>query len=159
MKKSGRKILSVILTAVMVFALLPVFGKPMVLEAASGTHTHNRTDNLAHLGWMPIATKADFQKWMLKQNEGTSVSGYLIDDITINGDYYFTGGEEYNLCLNGHSITQKLSGPCITIEKGATLNLYDVINNDGSLTHDKGVQGPGDCATISPWCGRPCRRV
>ncbi|SDJ64949.1 Listeria/Bacterioides repeat-containing protein [Lachnospiraceae bacterium G41] len=143
MKKSGRKVLSVILTAVMVFALLPVFGKPMVLEAAPGTHTHNRTDNLAHLGWMPIATKADLQKWMLKQNEGTSVSGYLIDDITINGDYYFTGGEEYNLCLNGHSITQKLSGPCITIEKGATLNLYDVINNDGSLTHDKGVQGPG----------------
>ena len=36
MKKSGRKILSVILTAVMVFALLPVFSKPMVAKAATG---------------------------------------------------------------------------------------------------------------------------
>ena len=33
MKKNGRRILSVILTAVMVFALLPIFGKPMVVKA------------------------------------------------------------------------------------------------------------------------------
>ena len=39
MKKSGKRILSFILTAVMVFALLPVFGKPMVVKAADGDKT------------------------------------------------------------------------------------------------------------------------
>ena len=39
MKKSGRRILSFILTAVMVFAILPVFSKPMVVKAADGDKT------------------------------------------------------------------------------------------------------------------------
>ena len=39
MKKSGKRILSFILTAVMVFALLPVFSKPMVVKAAEGDKT------------------------------------------------------------------------------------------------------------------------
>ena len=39
MKKSGKRILSFILTAVMVFALLPVFSKPMVVKAVDWEKT------------------------------------------------------------------------------------------------------------------------
>ena len=148
MKKSGRKILSVILTAVMVFALLPVFGTPMIVEAAPIDyyyHTHEYSDtgkvalHVFHIGWSKITSEEDLKNLLLYGG-----NGYLLNDITIDAYYgYYKVGKEINLCLNGHSITQKRPVACITIENGGTLNLYDVINNDGSLTHDEGVQGPG----------------
>ena len=45
MKKNGRRILSFILTAVMIFALLPVIGKPMVVKAEDTPAEHVAHDS------------------------------------------------------------------------------------------------------------------
>ena len=65
MKKRGRRILSVILTAVMVFALLPVFSKPMVVKAADPQeHVHDDQDinGSQHTGWKRISTWKELEE-------------------------------------------------------------------------------------------------
>ena len=49
MKKSEKRILSFILTAVMIFALLPVIGKPMVVKAIPSPQTHGEHEKLLKL--------------------------------------------------------------------------------------------------------------
>ena len=137
MKKSGRKVLSIIMAAVMVFALLPVFSMPMAVKAAPEKHTHNGTNDSAHEGWMAIATEEDYRKLI---NDGGS--GYLANDITINKPYSVSG-KVVNLCLNGHNIIQKADADCIKILRKGTLNLYDEVYNSGSITHDKNSKGLG----------------
>ena len=67
MKKNGRRILSVILTAVMVFALLPVFGKPMVVKAETtptSNHAHGAYADKTcseHAEWSEISSQADLK--------------------------------------------------------------------------------------------------
>ena len=87
MKKSGKRILSFILTAVMVFALLPVFGKPMVVKAEDTPAEHvmhaeqcsdQETDCKCHKGWKAISTWKDLKS--LGEDGG---SGYLVKDIEI----------------------------------------------------------------------------
>ncbi|MBO4784114.1 MAG: hypothetical protein J5521_05155, partial [Lachnospiraceae bacterium] len=114
MKKSGRRILSIILTAVMVFALLPVISMPIVVKADDvQEHDHNN--------WVKISTSDQLMK--LGEDGG---SGYLVNNINIDISETFRiwPGETVNLCLNGYSITQtRDKNDTITVY--GTLNLYD----------------------------------
>ena len=120
MKKSGRRILSIILTAVMVFALLPVFGKPIVVKA-DDVQEHN------HNNWDEIRTSDELKK--LGKNGG---SGYLVNNIEISETFMIMSGKTVNLCLNGYSITQTRDYTD-TITVYGTLNLYDKKDNLGLL--------------------------
>ena len=66
MKKSGRKVISIILTAVMVLALLPIITRPIIAEAETTlptNHTHGaHADGTCseHVGWIAISNEDDF---------------------------------------------------------------------------------------------------
>ncbi|MBO4703060.1 MAG: InlB B-repeat-containing protein [Lachnospiraceae bacterium] len=124
MKKSGRRILSIILTAVMIFALLPVFGKPIVVKA-DDVQEHD------HSNWDEISTSKQLME--LGENGG---SGYLVNNIEISEPFIIYSGKTVNLCLNGFSITQTEDVNTITVK--GTLNLYDKKDNLGKITHANG---------------------
>ena len=145
MKKSGKRILSFILTAVMVFALLPVFGKPMVVKAEDTPAEHvmhaeqcsdQETDCKCHKGWKAISTWKDLKS--LGEDGG---SGYLSNNIKISEPFDIDSGKTVNLCLNGYSITQ--TADCNTIVVVGKLNLYDEKDNSGKITHADGKNGSG----------------
>ncbi|MBR4413024.1 MAG: hypothetical protein IKS60_05385, partial [Lachnospiraceae bacterium] len=87
MKKSGRKVLSVILMAVMVFALLPVISMPMVVKADDVPQEHQAHDEKddekdnykCHKGWKVIHNWDELKS--LGEDGG---SGYLVDNIEIS---------------------------------------------------------------------------
>ena len=141
MKKRGRRILSVILTAVMVFALLPVFSKPMVVKAddAPAHVPHTEQDDRGcrlHGVSMPISTEYD-----LKQLLEYRFEGYLINDIEITDTLEIKFGKTISLCLNGYSITQTEDKDVFSIK--GNLHLYDVDGNSGEITHSSGKDGRG----------------
>ena len=133
MKKSGKRILSFILTAVMIFVLLPVIGKPMVVKAIPSPQTHGEHEKcdmgaLEHKGWKSI-------------DDATTLMGigekggywYLTDNINITEALEIKYGITVHLCLNGYSITQTENFD--TIDVYGTLNLYDKKDNSGKITH------------------------
>ena len=66
MKEKGRRILSVILTAVTVFALMPVIGNPMVVKAEDTpaehvAHENKDTDGSNHSNWEKISSWDDLE--------------------------------------------------------------------------------------------------
>ena len=140
MKKNGRRILSVILTAVMVFALLPVFGKPMVVKAEDPqehVHENQDTNGSLHSGWTKISTWTELKS--LGENGG---NGYLVNDIKISGIFIINSDKTVNLCLNGCSVIQTADNTD-TITVYGTLNLYDKKDNSGEITHANGKNGGG----------------
>ena len=144
MKKSGRKVLSVILTAVMVFALLPVFSLPMVVKADDVPQEHqahdekdDENDNCeCHKGWKVIHNWDELKS--LGEDGG---SGYLVDNIEISETFSIESGKNVNLCLNGYSITQTADVDTIIVY--GTLNLYDKKDNSGKITHASTKTGRG----------------
>ena len=147
MKKSGKRMVSFILTAVMVFALLPVIGNPMVVKAEDTPAEHvahdeqcsaEKTDCEHHKGWETIST----EKELMELGE-TGGSGYLVDNIQISEAFEIKEGVTVNLCLNGYSITQ--TADVYTIRVCGTLNLYDKKDNSGKITHSEGKNGCGVC--------------
>ena len=135
MKKSGKRILSFILTAVMIFALLPVFGKPMVVKAENPqghVHDNQDTNGSLHSGWKEIST------WKELEDLGkTGGSGYLVNDIEISETWKVDTSNPVNLCLNGYSILQIFGEDTISVN--GTLNLYDSESNSGKITHSSKI--------------------
>ena len=141
MKKSEKRILSFILTAVMIFALLPVFGKPMVVKAIPSPQDHAEHEDcdmgaLEHKGWKSISDAAS-----LMSIGGKDGYWFLTDDIEITETLKIESGKTVNLCLNGFSITQTENFDTIVVY--GTLNLYDKKDNFGKITHDDGKNGRG----------------
>ncbi len=68
---------------------------------------------------------------------------YLTADIVLESSLIITGGATVNLCLNGHTITANHDNAVITIQSGATLNLYDNASDSGKITHITGKKGSG----------------
>ena len=128
MKKSGKRILSIILTAVMIFALLPVFGKPIVVKA-DDVQEHD------HSNWDEIRTSDQLMELGL-----TGGNGYLVNDIEIYELFMIMSGKTVNLCLNGKSIIQTADKDTIYIS--GTLNLYDESKEPGKITHNN-AKGSG----------------
>ena len=146
MKKSGKRILSFILTAVMIFALLPVIGNPMVVKAEDTPAEHvahdekcsaEETDCEYHKDWTKISTWTELKS--LGEDGG---SGYLVDNIEISEAFRIKSGKTVNLCLNGYRITQTKDFHNTIIVDG-TLNLYDKKDNSGKITHAKRRNGIG----------------
>ena len=140
MKKRGRRILSFILTAVMVFALLPVFSKPMMVKAENPqghVHEDKDTDGSNHSNWKKISSWDDLKS--LGKDGG---SGYLVDNIKISRTLTIYSDITVNLCLNGYSITQT-EDYIDTITVYGTLNLYDKKDNSGIITHANKKRGSG----------------
>ncbi len=141
MKEKGRRVLSFILTAVMVFALLPVFGKPMVVKADDTpaehvAHENKDTDGSNHSNWKKISS------WDNLKNLGKDGgSGYLSNNIEISETFTIESDITVNLCLNGCSITQTENSNTITVK--GTLNLYDKKDNSGKITHASEKNGSG----------------
>ena len=147
MKKNGRRIISFILSAVMIFALLPVFGKPMVVKAEDTPAEHvahdeqcsaEETDCEYHKGWTAIS---DAEGLMSLGKVGGS--GYLVKEINISEVFKIESGKTVNLCLNGHSITQNADTETDVIQVDGTVNLYDKNDNFGKITHANGKLGRG----------------
>jgi len=141
MKEKGRRVLSVILTAVMVFALLPIFGKPMVVKAENPqghVHDNQDTNGSLHSGWTKISS------WDNLKNLGKDGgSGYLSNNIEISETFTIESGKTVNLCLNGYSITRTADDHTDTITVKGTLNLYDEKDNSGIITHASTKTGSG----------------
>ena len=141
MKKSGKRILSFILTAVMVFALFPVFGKPMVVKAIPSPQDHAEHEDcdmgaLEHKGWKSISDAAS-----LMSIGGKDGYWFLTDNINITETLKIESGKTVNLCLNGFSITQTENADTIVVY--GTLNLYDKKDNSGKITHADKKRGCG----------------
>ena len=144
MKKRGRRILSIILTAVMVFALLPVISMPIVVKADDVPQEHqahdekdDENDNCKyHKGWKAIHNWDELKS--LGEDGG---SGYLVDNIEISETFTIKSGKTVNLCLNGYSITQTADYDTITVY--GTFNLYDQSKKPGKITHAKAKTGSG----------------
>ncbi len=146
MKKRARRILSVILTVVMIFALLPVIGNPMVVKAEDTPAEHvahdeqcsaEETDCEYHKGWTKISTWTELKS--LGENGG---NGYLVNDIKISGIFIINPDKTVNLCLNGCSVIQTADNTD-TITVYGTLNLYDKKDNSGEIAHANGKNGSG----------------
>ena len=142
MKKSGKRILSFILTAVMVFALLPVFGKPMLVKAETtptSNHAHGAYADKTcseHAGWSEISSQADLKT--LCEGGG---NGYLKDSINVTETINVSSGKEVSICLNGYSITKNSDNEVFCVE--GTLNLFDEVNKSGKITHEPKYKGTG----------------
>ncbi len=145
MKKSVKRILSFILTAVMIFALLPVIGNPMVVKAEDTPAEHvahdeqcsaEETDCEYHKGWKSIKDATTLM--------GIGEKGgywYLTDNINITEALEIKSGITVHLCLNGFSITQNENRDTIVVY--GTLNLYDKKDNFGKITHSDTKIGGG----------------
>ena len=134
MRKNGKRILSFVLTAVMVFALLPIIGSPMVAEAVGTSkeesHTHGKGADgncSEHNGWTPISTETELIDLCIYGGKG-----YLTADITASTIYYIYSGKEVSLCLNGYCITCLMNLYVFHVD-GGTLNLYDEEGNTGDF--------------------------
>lgn len=142
MKKSVKRVLSFILSAVMVLMLLPIISRPMMVEAEETdqvvAHTHGaKVEKCSeHDGWTPISTGE--QLGYLCRSGG---KGYLTENITVNNNIQIWYGIEVSLCLNGYSITETSRGEVFGI--CGTLKLYDEESNSGKITHETQCEGKG----------------
>nr|MCR4648795.1 DUF4214 domain-containing protein [Lachnospiraceae bacterium] len=96
---------------------------------AHTAHSGSDKDGSKHDGWKKISSEAGLIN--LAKNGG---SGYLTKDITIYERVVIEPGVEVNLCLNGHSITQKTDCTVFSCGEG-TFNLFDEKGNSGKITH------------------------
>lgn len=99
-----KKILSLLLVALMIVSLLPV-------TAAATTPEHPAND---HTGWTVWNTHNSLP--------ATAGNYYLTTDVTLN-DTWTVPADNVSLCLNNHVIN--LNGKSIEVSGGATLNLYE----------------------------------
>ena len=123
----------------MVLALLPVIGRPMVVEAEAeptGNHTHGPKVGKCeeHTDWKEIGTADELLD--LLHNGG---KGYLVADIVIPKEYrtYIScsNKEDIDLCLNGYSVTMTSQ----RVDVYGKLNLYDEKENSGEIRKDEKV--------------------
>ena len=136
MKKNGRRILSFILTAVMVFALLPVIGNPMVVKAEDTpaehvAHDSKDTDGSCHHdtdGWVKITRYNELNDLLTHGG-----NGYLNNNIKLTSDVSIRSGVKVNLCLNGFSLNKDKNG-CISVS--GIFNLFDIADNSGKILCD-----------------------
>ena len=141
MKKNGRRVLSFILTTVMVFALLPIISKPLIVEAdATEPAKHNHGEHAAlncseHVGWDAIGDAAALNTLCSDGGKGYLTANIDIGHLLINID------KVVDLCLNGYSITGIDSNDVFRVY--GTLNLYDENGNTGKIQHDNVHKGSG----------------
>ena len=107
-----KRILSIILSIVMLVSLLPT----TALALPSHSHcvcgaTHS------DIGDHTTETSKNFGAWVNATSLPESGSYYLNTDVVLTATANITG--ELNLCLNGHSITNATTA--ISVNSGATL--------------------------------------
>ena len=138
MRKNGKRILSFILMAVMIFALLQVVCTPMSVKAAPKQHKEH-TESQSHDEWTKISSEEELRAFFA--NKGGK--GYLTKTITLNSRVALANIYEFDLCLNGYGIIQEASDFPVMHVSAGTLNLYDIEGNSGFLTHKENVDGVG----------------
>ena len=127
-QKLGRKLLSFLLTLVLVVGLVP--GMSLTVNAA--THTHN---------------DITFTAWTSNDSLPTAAgSYYLVNDVTLGSLWNVPEGTT-NLCLNGHAIKASGSHGMISVGTGITLNLYDEGEGEHKYTINNGLAVVNDNAT------------
>ncbi|MDO4938712.1 MAG: hypothetical protein Q4E54_01975 [Lachnospiraceae bacterium] len=123
-----KRILSILLAAIMIVSLLPT------VSFAAGEHTHSYTNGLCECGACDgTHPSGTWTNWGDEESEWTSLpstagSYYLTHDVTLTNPWEVPEGTT-NLCLSGHVI-QKTGDRVIWIDgddktNGVTLNLYD----------------------------------
>ena len=128
-ERIGRTAMSVLLSLVLVVGMCPVLAMPAWAE---GEHNHS--------GWTEWNTTT-----ALPTEAG---SYYLTADVTLSGTWNVPSGTT-NLCLNGYTVLADTSDSnrfnVITIDEGATLNLYDehTGNSAGKITGGCSGKGGG----------------
>lgn len=87
-------------------------------------------------------TAADHAAWTPLSTAGTLQSGsyYLAGDVT--GNLVIEANAAVDLCLDGHTLDAAGSGSVITVNAGATLNLYDC-SGGGKVTGGNASLGGG----------------
>ena len=129
-KKIGCIVLSALMTASVLLSnlvdIVPDAVNTVHADSVHIDHEGEDKDGSCHVGWKGVSS--------LPTEPGNY---YLTTDVTISAAWSVPEGTT-NLCLNGHDITQEIYGTdTVLISSGATLNLYDVDENSGIITHVK----------------------
>ena len=113
-----KRILSIILSIVMLVGLLPT------TALAADTHSNHCVCGAEHksIGNYTTETSKNFEAWGNATSLPQSGSYYLTGDVEVNS-VSIVG--ELNLCLNGHTITITYSLGAFVVGSGATLNICD----------------------------------
>ena len=119
-----KRILSIILSIVMLVGLLPT----TALALPSHSHCVCGAEHKS-IGDHTTETSKNFGAWDNATSLPQSGSYYLKTDVVLAATANITG--ELNLCLNGHSITNATT-TAITVNSGATLNICDC-GTDGTV--------------------------
>lgn len=131
-----KRVLSIVLSIVMLVSLLPTTALAMPAPEAPHTHpvcgatcTHN-DDHSTPESWTKL-TASDLSNGTLSLTDGKSY--YLGEDITVSSFVEISG--EVNLCLNGHvlSLDESAEDCVIVVDANSTLNLCDC--NGTSQSH------------------------
>ena len=107
----------------------------------NSTWTNTTSDTSVRTRYMRVEKPAvhehngiTFQPWDNGASLPTSGSWYLTTDVTLSGSFNVNAAE-LSLCLNGHTVTQSVSGMNVYYTRnGGTLNLYDEDGDCGVIT-------------------------
>ncbi|MBR2927683.1 MAG: hypothetical protein IKC24_00810, partial [Oscillospiraceae bacterium] len=156
-----KRILSIILSIVMLVGLLPT------TSLAMPSHSHCVCGGSVTVGGHTHENITSWVAWDGTDKDGetdgiqlTAGSWYLTDNVNLTETLTISSGT-VNLCLNGKTITNKKN---ITVNSGATLNICDCgsggtvkanVNSDGNITNNGTVnvyggtvQGSGSGNTV-----------
>ncbi len=132
-----RRNLMNLVTALMLIALVSVFGMPMFAKAEAAAHVSHEghSDAACHDGWTAISNITELMNLF-----ETGGSGYLTADIDMGDNCLeLNGNTKVTLCLNGYSIIRKQIGGIapytIIIRDNSVFTLYDESENTGKITH------------------------
>ena len=124
MNKTGIKLLSAVLSLVLLLGLLPA----AALAAGSADHTH--------AGWT---------KWTATDALPATAGNYVLSGNVLLAQSWLAPKGETKLCLEGHSVILSAGSGCvIQVPETATLELYDLDANDGLITGGKGNDNSAD---------------
>lgn len=83
-----------------------------------------------------------FDFWSKGDSLPTAAGKYVLEqDVVLSGTAEITA--DISICLNGHSITGNGVSRVIRVRPGATFNLYDCREEQGSITGGKSTYGAG----------------
>ena len=156
-----KRILSIILSIVMLVSLLPT------TALALPSHSHCVCGGSVTVGGHTHENITSWVAWDGTDKDGetdgiqlTAGSWYLTDNVNLTETLTISSGT-VNLCLNGKTITNRKN---ITVSSGATLNICDcgsggtvkaIVNSDGNITNNGTVnvyggtvQGSGSGNTV-----------
>ena len=123
--KNSNRILSFVLSLVMVVGLLPM---STLTAFAADEHSHpicgsTHTDIGDHTA---ACSNMAWTKWESTNSMPTEAGAYyLAENVILSSTWEIPEGVEISLCLNGHSVSGNNAVRVATVNKTATLNLCD----------------------------------